>query len=325
MPTIHPVLHRPSAFDLDKFASRYLANCEVDVPVVSYLRVDDEGNSAYISWRAVEKKKGGLEELDARARKSLGERPDRPGWTPINIFHRGKEVTIMIRLGDFFTASDVMDPELLEIPKNYFKSDTVFVGIPHACYMLASTSPEFLFNDFHSAYDEAVAEGVQFLEQVFRIDNGEITEIIETMPIGPAPTLKMIKKQGVLWFVVPYRGNFQHLEYMIRNDLRTYLPQYCNDAHFGGRVVFEIPPEAASFTSDQVRDLGKFEAMLNAIAQEEQWNTLLGQAAVIRIRFSQRSKTVQGLDSSALQGLKDSAREYDEKQQSKRAKRPRRR
>lgn len=288
MPSILPVLVNAAQFDLSKFASRYLLDCEGEVPVVAYLRLDEDGSSSYITWRAVTKKTGGsIDQLDARAMKELANRPDRPGWDPINIDYQGSEVTILIRNGNYLTGSDVLDPEMLEIVHNYFQADVVHVAVPHTACTIASDSADYIAQHTANEYANAAAgEHEELFCQAYRVENGEIVDVVEFEPPPPPPEFRTIKGKNVLCFITPYNGDFQKLYDRLLETFDAYGPTLAENEHFQGPIVFEIPKESSKFDEEEADTMKKMAEYMTAKAAQEDWRGPNGEEFSVRIRHA---------------------------------------
>ncbi len=291
MPIVVPTLVNPSSFDAEKYASRFLVDCPKKVPLVAYLRVDDEGDSRLITWSSVEKSRNGLRGLDQKAVRNLGNRVDRPGWQPENWPYRGGEVTVLRRTGDVLTGSDILDPEVMEIVHNYFDKKTVHVAVPHAGAMLASDSPKYLYELAARERDRAPKEEFEpLLDLVYRVQEGEITHVLDIEPLQPEPEYREVNGESLFWFSLTYNDNFQELHDEIVGDFKRYIPNLVHDWDFQGKVVFEVTGEKAIFSIDEAKALHELESYMNDKVKADGLVAPCGSALEISILFEQAQK-----------------------------------
>ncbi len=317
MAAIYPLLALREGFDGEQFVNRPLTETdEFDVPLVTFARFGDQGQVKCTTWAALQKRGHKIDNIERKGMKDLVERGERPGWEPMNVNHEGQEVTILMRQGDVVTASDILDPEMMNIAANYFSSEEVFVGIPCQTTMIASNQGEYIHAAVMEHYNAAPANGLIALSPlVYCVKDGKIIGIAafdgpapaaqapappqaaqpppqqaaqqpaggDVSPIPrAAPQIFSYEGSNAFWLTLPCNG-YEALYQAIQTELQEYGPRLPNWEGFQGRVVFHIEPGSVRLTMEERKIFDQLSTTLTQQAMQNGWKSPYGDPVSVEI------------------------------------------
>ena len=293
MAGIFPLLVRSENFDTAANVSWPLTKSdEPDIPLVAFVRDDEQGQRKFVTWAAVKKKGHTVRDVEAVARKSLLNRTQRPGWEPLNIPFGQGEVTVLVRRGDEFIAGDILDKELLKNAETYFSSQQLFVGLPTQAFMIAADDGVYIHDLVIQTMEQARAQGQEPLTaRIFCTEAGEVTGIAEfedeevgTPVARPPAALYHVDGKNALWFSLRPDGA-DALCRVMETEFNDYGASLSGWEGFQGVIIFNLEPGSVALSRAERQQVIGLAAALTEKAAQYSWRSPYGDSVSVTVQF----------------------------------------